>query len=112
MWSQFLLCLDLFKMKSLVVLTLVYFVIAIIVAIKDRRFQFSSINNSFDYALVPLYLGICVVALVALVQPEWTSLLPTVWGILDVMMLSLIADKARALGLPFPNIPWTGTLPK
>ena len=107
-WDQYLSMVDSFQLKLLIGLTIAYFVLCVIVAIKERKFRFAILTNTLDKALIPIYGGLAMVALVSLAQPAWESLLPSMWVTLDAMIVGLGAAKAKALGLPIPNIPWLG----
>ena len=108
MLIQFIEMTDIFKVKFLIVLTLLYFAVSAVVAIKNYRFRDPILTNVFDNSLIPLYGAYCVVFMVATVQPEWESFIPSMWGFLDLAVAGLIAAKLKALGLPIPPLPWLG----
>ena len=106
MLYQFIEMTDIFKVKCLVVLILIYFAVSTITAIRDNQFRFTLLTNTFDNSTIPLYGAYCVVFMVATVQPEWEAFIPSMWGVLDLAVAGLIAGKLKALGLPIPPLPW------
>ena len=107
LWLSYLSLVDSRSVKILIVLILIYLLLSVIVSIHERRFLLSNLTNMLDKALIPLYGGLVVIGLIVMVQPGWSSHIPSMWGYLDLMVLGLIAIKAMALGLTIPlNIPF------
>lgn len=108
-WTSYIDLVDSVKLKALIVFTLILFALSVIVAIRDRRFVFAALTNTLDNSLIPLFGGLLIIGMVTIVQPEWASFIPTMWGVLNLMIFGLIAVKGRALGLPIPALPWIGS---
>jgi len=93
------------QIKTLIVLTLFYFFLSIVVAIKDRKgIQYLNFSNTLDNALVPLYGGLSLMVIIAASNPGWSSYVPAMWGILDLAVLGLMATKGKSLGLDLSSI--------
>lgn len=111
-WILYAGMIDSLKLKCLIVLTVIYFLLSVVCAKREVNYQFAILTNVLDNSLIPLYGGLVVIGTVAVVQPEWASFIPTVWGILNLMMFGLIAAKSKELGLPIPPLPWIGSTAK
>jgi len=99
-WAQYVASVGVLQLKLLVAFVLAYFLLSVVAAIMKGECRAENLTNILDKSVLPIYLGLGMVAFISLVHPKWETLIPDIWMALDIMVFGLIVAKGVEIGLP------------
>lgn len=105
MWNGYWSMVNGAKLTTLVILILVDFVLGVIVAIKGGTFQFAKLAKFLNTSVLEMVGGYFIIGAIALVEPSYSWVVPTAWGLLDASLLAMVWAKLHNIwpALPTPK---------
>jgi len=92
------------KLITILALIGVDFLLGVILAVKEGKFQLARIAEFLNTSVLYFLGGYLLLGLAATVEPSiGQTVVTAAWGLLDVTMVGFIIDKAKKLGLPLPD---------
>jgi hypothetical protein len=101
-WSKYIGLVNGYKLITLAILIIADFVLGVIVALKDKTFQFSKLASFLNTSVLGMVGGYFIVGFIALAEPTFTAMVVTSWATIDAALLAMIIAKLKKLGLPIP----------
>lgn len=103
MWNTFVGLVDGIKLKVILILIALDFILGIVVAVKDGTFKLSYFSNYLKSSVFYYVGGYYALGLAATVEPSIPSgAVTAAWIGLDLMLLGMVLDKISKLGVPVP----------
>ena len=104
MVEQFLVLVNGVKLFSITVSVIVDFVLGVIVAIKEGKFEFKKLADFLNTSVLYYLGGYFCIGILALVNPQFELMVAGAFAVIEVSLVAGILAKLKKLGLPIPDV--------